>query len=473
MSKKKHAVIDAERIAFVHGDPERNITGAVANGVPEDVANSIYDEIIDFASYAFNKAHAVSYAIVTYRTAYMKCHYPCEYMAALLTSVLENSTKIAEYIAECKAMGISLLPPDVNESEANFTVSGDNIRFGLVAIKGIGRGFIHALEQERALGGRFTSFYDFCRRMHGKELNRRALENLIRAGSFDSMGYKRRALITVYETVLDSINSDISKNIAGQMDLFSDFTQQEDSSGDEIPIPDVAEFSKREKMSMEKEVTGLYLTGHPMDEYHEAIRQIGASPIGSILTDFSQEGGPERYHDNQRVTLAGVINSAKTRTTKNNTLMAYVELEDDTGTMEMMVFEKTINVSSQYMTANNSILAKGRISARDEKEPILMVDEILPLTNETLAAERKTTAAEPKPAPQEPAKPQTLWVKVPTQGDPAMHRIQLILNMFPGTEPMVIYCAQEKKKLGTRCVIHPALVSELKEMLGEENVVIR
>ena len=210
-----------------------------------------------------------------------------------------------------------------------------------------------------------------------------------------------------------------------------------------------------------------------MDEYHEAIRQIGASPIGSILTDFSQEGGPERYHDNQRVTLAGVINSAKTRTTKNNTLMAYVELEDDTGTMEMMVFEKTINVSSQYMTANNSILAKGRISARDEKEPILMVDEILPLTNETLAAERKTTAAEPKPAPQEPAKPQTLWVKVPTQGDPAMHRIQLILNMFPGNEPMVIYCAQEKKKLGTRCVIHPALVAELKEMLGEENVVIR
>ena len=474
MSKKKHAVIDAERIAFVHGDPERNITGAVANGVPEDVANSIYDEIIDFASYAFNKAHAVSYAIVTYRTAYMKCHYPCEYMAALLTSVLENSTKIAEYIAECKSMGISLLPPDVNESEANFTVSGDNIRFGLVAIKGIGRGFIHALEQERTLGGRFTSFYDFCRRMHGKELNRRALENLIRAGAFDTMGYKRRALITVYETVLDSINSDISKNIAGQMDLFSDFTQQEEASGDEIPIPDVQEFSKREKMSMEKEVTGLYLTGHPMDEYHDAIRQIGASPIGSILTDFSQEGGPERYHDNQRVTLAGVINSAKTRTTKNNTLMAYVELEDDTGTLEMMVFEKTINVSSQYMVANNSILAKGRISARDEKEPILMVDEILPLTSETLAAERKTVeTAVPDPEPQDQSRPQTLWVKVPAQGDPAMHRIQLILNMFPGTEPMVIYCAQEKKKLGTRCVIHPALVSELKEMLGEENVVIR
>ena len=461
MSKKKHAVIDAERIAFVHGDPERNITGAVANGVPEDVANSIYDEIIDFASYAFNKAHAVSYAIVTYRTAYMKCHYPCEYMAALLTSVLENSTKIAEYIAECKAMGISLLPPDVNESEANFTVSGDNIRFGLVAIKGIGRGFIHALEQERALGGRFTSFYDFCRRMHGKELNRRALENLIRAGSFDSMGYKRRALITVYETVLDSINSDISKNIAGSP-CVGTFTQSVCGFAGSCG----AGFGSAAVVFL----TGLYLTGHPMDEYHEAIRQIGASPIGSILTDFSQEGGPERYHDNQRVTLAGVINSAKTRTTKNNTLMAYVELEDDTGTMEMMVFEKTINVSSQYMTANNSILAKGRISARDEKEPILMVDEILPLTNETLAAERKTTAAEPKPAPQEPAKPQTLWVKVPTQGDPAM---QLILNMFPGNEPMVIYCAQEKKKLGTRCVIHPALVAELKEMLGEENVVIR
>ncbi|MEI3100572.1 MAG: DNA polymerase III subunit alpha [Oscillospiraceae bacterium] len=205
MSKKKHKVIDAERVAFVHGDPERNIPGALANGVSEEVANSIYDEILDFASYAFNKAHAVSYAIVAYRTAYMKRHYPREYMAALLTSVLDNSQKVAEYIAECRELGIKLLPPDVNESDANFTVSSGNIRFGLVAIKGIGWGAIESLVADRRENGPFRSFDDFCRRMNGRELNRRAVENLIKAGAFDSMGYKRKALIQIAGAVLDSI----------------------------------------------------------------------------------------------------------------------------------------------------------------------------------------------------------------------------------------------------------------------------
>ena len=474
MSKKKHAVIDAERIAFVNGDPERNIAGAKANGVPEDVANSIYDEIIDFASYAFNKAHAVSYAIVTYRTAYMKCHYPCEYMAALLTSVLDNSTKIAEYIAECKAMGIELLPPDVNESEANFTVSGGNIRFGLVAIKGIGRGLINELEQERSLEGKFTGFTDFCHRMYGKELNRRALENMIRAGAFDSLGYKRRVLVNNYDVVLDSVNADMTKNISGQMDLFSDFSESGPQEQDEIPLPDVEEFSKRDLMSMEKEVTGLYFTGHPMDEYREGVKKIGAVPVASILAELSPEGRQERFHDNQRVTLAGVINSAKTRTTKNNTLMAYIELEDDTGIIEMMAFERTLTESGRYLVANSPIIAKGRISARDEKEPILMVDEVLPLTKEELDKYAKQeTTAEQQAAPNQENKPRTLWVKIPSQNDPAMHRIQLILQMFPGQEDMILYCAEEKKKLGTHCVIHPALIDELKEMLGEGNIVIR
>ena len=220
MSKKKHAVIDAERVAFVRGDPKRNIDGALARGVSEEVANSIYDEILDFASYAFNKAHAVSYAIVAYRTAYMKRHHPREYMAALLTSVLENSGKVAEYIAECKEMGIRLLPPDVNESGANFTVSGENIRFGLVAIKGIGWGVINALVAEREHGGAFRGFEEFCRRMAGGEMNRRALESLIRAGAFDSMGYKRRALIQIASAVLDSVSRAQKENISGQFDLF-------------------------------------------------------------------------------------------------------------------------------------------------------------------------------------------------------------------------------------------------------------
>ncbi|HAJ65072.1 MAG TPA: DNA polymerase III subunit alpha, partial [Clostridiales bacterium] len=266
MSKKKHAVIDAERVAFVRGDPKRNIAGALANGVSEEVANSIYDEILDFASYAFNKAHAVSYAIVAYRTAYMKRHHPREYMAALLTSVLENSVKVAEYIAECKEMGIRLLPPDVNESGANFTVSGENIRFGLVAIKGIGWGVINALVSERERGGAFRGFEEFCRRMTGGEMNRRALESLIRAGAFDSMGYKRRALIQIASAVLDSVSRAQKENISGQFDLFGG-----GGDGDEkivsIPVPEVEEYTKRELMAMEKEATGLYLSGHPMDEY--------------------------------------------------------------------------------------------------------------------------------------------------------------------------------------------------------------
>ena len=376
MSKKKHKVIDAERVAFIHGDPSRGIAGAIANGVPESVANSIYDEILDFASYAFNKAHAVSYAIVAYRTAYMKRHYPQQYMAALLTSVLESSTKVAEYIAECRELGIKLLPPDVNESDANFTVAGENIRFGLVAIKGIGWGAIEELVAERHENGLFTSFEDFCKRMSGKELNRRAVENLIRAGAFDGMGYKRKALLQIAGAVIDSISQAARDNIAGQYDLFGDFEAQSEASPQTIPIPDVEEFSARDKMMMEKEVTGLYLTGHPMDEYRDAVRKVGAVPIGAILGDFAADDGPQRFADNQYVTVAGIISTMRTRTTRNNSLMSYVQLEDDTGTIEMIAFQKVIDTCGSLLRENNAVIVRGRISVRDEKEPQLMADTL-------------------------------------------------------------------------------------------------
>ncbi|MBO5496757.1 MAG: DNA polymerase III subunit alpha, partial [Oscillospiraceae bacterium] len=290
MSKKKHKVIDAERIAFVHGDESRGIEGAVKRGIPEATANSIYDEILDFASYAFNKAHEVSYAIVVYRTAYMKRHYPQQYMAALLTSILDSSVKVAEYIAECRSMGIQLLPPDVNASGANFTVDGQNIRYGLVAIKGIGWGAIESLVAEREANGPFTDFEDFCRRMSGGELNRRAIENLIKAGAFDSMGYKRKALIQIAGAVIDSIAQSVRDNISGQLDLFGDFTDEGEKSPAVIPIPEVEEFTPMEKMAMEKETTGLYLSGHPMDSYRDAVRKIGAVPLGAVMSDFAQEG---------------------------------------------------------------------------------------------------------------------------------------------------------------------------------------
>jgi len=460
MSKKKHAVIDAERIAFVHGDEKRSIDGAVKRGVPEAVANSIYDEILDFASYAFNKAHAVCYAIVAYRTGYMKKHYPQQYMAALLTSVLENSAKVAEYIAECRDMGMKLLPPDVNESGANFTVAGKDLRFGLVAIKGIGWGMINGVVAERERNGSFQSFEDFCRRMSGKDMNRRAVENLIRAGAFDSIERNRKALLQIAGTVLENIARQERSTIDGQIDLFGDFAE-ESSAATSIPIPKVSEFTLQEKMIMEKETTGLYLSGHPMDQYRALVRRAGMAPIAAIMGDFASEDGPSRFKDGQTVTVAGIVASSKTKTTKNNTLMSYIQLEDDTGTMELIVFQRALDQGGAYLSENSAVIIKGKISVRDEKEPQIMVDNIRPLSDLTSAAE-----LEPKPE-------KKLWVKLPSASDPMLHRIQLLLTMFPGKQQMVIYCEKEKRKMGSSCVIHDGLILELRELLGDANVVIK
>ena len=453
MSKKKHAVIDAERKAFVHGDSERGIPGCVAGGIPEAVAEAIYDEILDFASYAFNKAHAVCYAVVAYRTAYMKRHHPREYMAALLTSVLDLSGKVAEYIGECRDMGIKVLPPDVNESDAYFTVAGGGIRFGLVAIKNIGEKFILQLMDERRDKGPFTGLEDFCRRMSGKELNRRAVESLIRSGAFDSLGVNRRAMLTMLDAVLDSIADDGRKNIAGQLDLFGGF-----SSGADVPIPQVEEFPRSELMAMERETTGLYLSGHPMDEYRAAVRAAGAASIGSILADFADENGPERYADDQIVTIAGVVSSKRTRTTKNGSLMAYVQLEDDTGSMELLCFQRALDNGGGYIVENAALLVRGRISVRDEKEPQLVVDSIRPISD----------AASIRPA--SPGAPRRLWLRLPGNDPGLLRRIELLQEMFPGRERMIVYFADTGRKLAAECVIKDSLVRELEELLGRENV---
>lgn len=461
MSKKKHAVIDAERVAFIHGDESRGIAGALKNGVSEAVANSIYDEILDFASYAFNKAHAVCYAIVAYRTGYMKRRYPREYMASLLTSVLDNSGKVAEYIAECRDMGIKLLPPDVNESEADFTVAGENLRFGLVAIKGLGRSAVSELVQEREENGAFTDFEDFCRRMYGKELNRRAVENLIRSGAFDSMGYKRKALMQICGPVIEAVSRSEKENISGQFDLFGGGLDESPAPA-KIAIPNVEEYSAQEKMQMEKETTGLYLTGHPMDQYKDAARRAGAVSVGAVMNDFAAEDGPRSFSDGQYVTLAGVVASIRTRTTKNNSLMSYVQLEDDTGTMELVVFQRALDNGGGYLAENNAVIVRGRISARDEKEPQLTVDTIRPISDLNAPA----SAAPPPPA-------QKLWVKLPSLSDPRLKRIELILTMFPGNNQLIIYGEQEKKRVGSPCLIHEGLILELEEMLGKENVIVK
>ena len=464
MSKKKHAVIDSERVAFIHGDPGRGIDGAVKRGVPEDVAGSIYDEIADFANYAFNKAHAVCYAVVCYRTAYMKCRYPREYMAALLTSVLDNTNKVAEYIAECRDIGIRVLPPDVNESDADFTVADGNIRFGLVAIKGIGRGFIRELMAEREANGPFESFDEFCSRLYGRDLNRRAIESLIRAGAFDSLGAKRSQLLQVADSVLDGIAADGRRNVAGQMNLFA-LDDEEPAAGTKLELPDVPEFSRRELMAMERETTGLYLTGHPMDEYREAVRRIGAVPIGAIISDFAENAGGSRFRDDQAVTIAGVVASARTRTTKNNSLMSYIMLEDDTGSVELLAFQRALDNGGGYVRENAPIIVRGRISLRDEAEVQIMADSFRPLSD-----------TEPlQDAGDEPKKRPTLYLRVLPERESLLRRLEKVLIMFPGEDRLVMVRDMNgtRRQFAASCAAHPALVQELREMFGDENVVVK
>ena len=458
MSKKKVKDIERERGAFLHGDPARGITGCVAHGIPESVAQSIYDEIYDFASYAFNKAHAVSYAVVAYQTAWFKCHHTREYMAALLTSVLDSQDKVAEYIAECKDSGIALLPPDVNESGTTFTVSGDNIRFGLAAVKGVGRGVVDALLEERVKGGSFTDFSDFCQRMYDHDLNRRVVENLIKCGAFDSMECRRSQLLAVFGQVLDGIAASRKRNLEGQLDLFGMNTQT-DTNTVAMTLPDLPEFTPQELMSMEKETTGLYLSGHPMDGYREAARRRGAVSVGSITADFAQEGGPTRYTDEQRVTVAGIISRYKTKTTRNNTLMAYVTLEDDTGAMELLVFSRTLGESGNYIRENSPVLVTGKISVRDEKEPQILCDSLRPIGD--LEEEVK------------PEQGQRLYLKIPCREDPRMRKIELVLSMFPGDSQAILYFEDTKRRLGTPCTVHPALIREMKELLGADGVVVK
>ncbi|WP_295581932.1 DNA polymerase III subunit alpha [uncultured Oscillibacter sp.] len=471
ISKKKAAQIQKEKDAFINGDKERNITGCVANGIPRETAEAIYQEIYDFANYAFNKAHAVSYAVVAYQTAYFKCHFPREYMAALLTSVLDNSDKVAGYISECRDCGIALLPPDINRSSDCFTVEEGGIRFGLVAIKNIGRGFIQAVMRERE-GNPFTSLTDFCQRMTGSEMNKRAVENLIRSGAFDGMGARRSQLMKVYERVMDAAADQQRKNLEGQLDFFSMASAAAGTpvAVKEISLPDIPEFTAQELMTMEKETTGLYLSGHPMDQYRDQVRKLGAPTVASILEDFSQEGGPVRFADNQRVTLCGVVTASKTKTTKNNTLMAYVTLEDDTASMELLCFARVLDACGAYLRENQAVVVQGRLSVRDEKAPQLMCDSAYPLGD---AGSAPPPPAVPKGQAEKLLAGETLFLKFPSLDHPAVRHMKLVFAMFPGTTPAKLVMADTRKVFGASVLLHRALVEEARETLGGENVVVK
>lgn len=455
ISKKKHAVIQAERQVFVYGDEKQGIPGCIANGVSEEAAQSLYDEIVAFADYAFNKAHAVCYAVVSYQTAYLKCHYPRQYMAALMTSVLDSAAKISGYIAECKEMGIATLPPDVNHSFDHFTVEGDAIRFGMGAIKNVGRGLIRTMVAKREEGGPFKSLEDFLQRMGEGELNKRAVENFIKCGSMDCFGYHRSQLLAVYDVMMDSVASSRRRNLDGQMGMFS--MLQDTDAAASIPIPQLAEMKKADLMLMEKETTGIYLSGHPMIDYRPYLRNTHVVPIGVLM----EEDCP--YEDEQIVSIAGIVQTVKLKTTRNNSMMAYVTIEDDTGGVELLVFSKVLSQYGGYLRENQPVVIVGKLSIRDEKEPQIIVNRARPISDYV------DGLAEEEPA----QKTGTLYLRLPTQEDSRYRKVRAMVNMFPGTEKVVVYFADTKQCRGAQCSLDKRLLSELQNVLGQENVVVK
>ena len=456
ISKKKQKVIESERKVFVYGDKEQEIPGCIAKGVPETVAQSIYDEIVAFANYAFNKAHAVCYAVVSYQTAYLKCHYPREYMAALMTSVLDSAVKISGYIAECKNLGIPVLPPDVNHSHDHFTVEGKSIRFGLGAVKNVGRGLIRSMAAKRASDGPFTSMENFIQRM-GDELNKRAVENFIKCGAMDCFGYHRSELLAVYDSMMDSIAETRKKNLAGQMGLFS--MLEEEDAGVSIPIPSLPEMKKADLMLLEKETTGIYISGHPMDDYRHLLRGTHIVPIGNLMEEDAA------LQDDQIVSVAGVVQSVKMKTTRNNSVMSYVTLEDDTAAIEMLAFSSTLSQYGGYLKENQPVVITGRLSLRDDKEPQIVINRARSITD--------FASAEQEPASPARVLSGTLYLKLPTEEGALFPKIRAILNMFPGESSVVVYFADTGVRRGSRCALDERMLEELKNVLGPENVVVK
>ena len=462
ISKKKMKVIEAERKVFVYGDPAQGITGCIGHGVNEGVAQSIYDEIVDFANYAFNKAHAVCYAVVSYQTAYLKCHYPRQYMAALMTSVLDSATKISGYIAECKEMNIPVLPPDINHSEDHFTVEGDAIRFGLGAVKNVGRGLIRSMAAKRAEGGRFKSMEDFLQRMGEGELNKRAVENFIKCGAMDCFGHHRSELLAVYDQLMDTVSHTRKKNLEGQLGLFS-LLEEEDAAA-AIVIPKLPEKSRAELMSMEKETTGIYISGHPMDDYRPFLKNTHVVPIGDLM------GEEKKFRDDQIVSVAGIVQGVKMKTTRNNSMMAYVTVEDDTAAIEMLAFSNVLNQFGGYLKENSPVVITGRLSIRDEKEPQIIVNRARPISD---YADGMVTAEPEIPQKKAETRQGKLYLKIPAEQDPVYRKVRAILNMFPGESSVVLYFDDTKVRRGTRCALADSMLTELKNVLGEANVVVK
>ncbi len=473
MSKKKLKVMEAEREHFVHGctEPGKECAGCVKNGIPESVANQIYDDMISFASYAFNKSHAACYAYVAFQTAYLKCHYPHEFMAALLTSVLDNTSKVIEYTSECQRLGIKVLPPDINISRGGFTVDGDSIRFGLNAVKSVGRNLIDSVVKERK-DRPYRSLYDFCKRLHGNELNRRALENLVKAGSFDALEPSRRAMIDSAEGILKSVETDARQNLEGQMDLFGMMGGEQEQAASDYKIPNTPEYPASELLKMEKEVSGLYLSGHPLDAYRTQISQVSTCTIADL------QGEDAKRFDNQNVTILCTVVKNKIMTTKSNTLMAFTTVEDLTGTMELLIFPRVLAGCRAALQENAVVVANGRVSVKEEEAARLIVEGVQPIEhydpsqsfgkNRVEKVRRETSGGEAT----------GYFLTVPSRQSPEMHKVEnLLCNIFDGGTVKVYFRFTDtgQKVLARHIAIKddPLLRAELEHILGKDHVKVQ
>ena len=457
MSKKKHDVMEKERQHFV--------TGCAANGISEQAANDIFDDMSSFASYAFNKSHAACYAYVAFQTAYLKCHYPSEFMAALLTSVLDNTDKVIEYTGECQRLGIKVLPPSINVSDGGFTVDGKSIRFGLNATKNVGRNLIAAVVRERKEKP-FTSLYDFCRRLHGQELNRRAAESLVKCGAFDETGVSRKAMLENVDAIFKSVETDVGRNVEGQLDLFSQLSgESAGAAGEDFHIEDHGEFPLPELLKMEKEVSGLYLSGHPLDGYRQQIQKIGACRIADLM------GEEARRYDGKHVNIVCAVIKSKFMTTRSNTMMAFTNVEDLSGTMEIIVFPKVLADCRSALQDNAVVVINGRVSVKEEENAKLVAEKITPIEEYSANG-----AAAPRPAQEKPAR-KGMYLKVPSRSCPQFAKVENLLSIFEGSLPVYIYFEDQKQlTLAPRnlwSMEHELLTCELKRILGDGNVAFK
>ena len=451
MSKKKAAVMAKERQNFVYGNKEEDVPGCIANGIDEKTANKIYDDMTDFAKYAFNKSHAAAYALVAYQTAYLKYYYPVEFMAALMTSVIDNPPKVAEYILTCRQMGIRILPPDINVGEAGFTVDGKNIRYGLSAIKSIGRPVIDAVVEERTLGGSYRSLKDFIERLTGKETNKRTIENFIKSGAFDGLGGTRKQFMMIYADIMDRIAHEKKSSMTGQMTLF-DLMGEDDKREYEIQLPKVGEYDKEQLLAFEKEVLGIYVSGHPLEKYEALWKHV----ITNVTSDFAldEETGHSKVMDGNRAVIGGILTDKRVKYTKTNKTMAYMTVEDLVGTVEVVVFPKDYEKNLQYLNVDDRVFIRGRVSSEDDQSSKLICEKIFRFDEV----------------------PQELWIQFATISDYRAREKQLfdLLRNSDGKDYVVIYVRDGRsvRRLGDNWTVRAdeSLLGALSEAFGADNV---